>query len=74
MHMGQIWVIKLVWATSALIQISWVNAGYSATNAESSNFIGNNAGFKHQMLIIQIYWSAAGYNASGAYSSNFFGQ
>jgi hypothetical protein len=51
-----------------------VNAGYSATNAES-NFIGNNVGFQASSANNSNFiGSAAGYNASGAYSSNFFGQ
>jgi hypothetical protein len=40
-----------------ITQISLVIAGYSATSASNSNFIGYQAG----------------YNATSAYNSNFFG-
>jgi hypothetical protein len=72
-----------------LVQILLVLAGNQATNAENSNFMGNQAGNQARMLLTQIswafnlvlnwcfyfkfLWSVCWVGTTNAQNSNFFG-
>jgi hypothetical protein len=73
MLIGQISLVgKLVMDKCLCFKFHWASAGQRATNAYTSNFIGQQAGYQATGAYASNFFGGAGYEGNASYS-NFIG-